>query len=118
MVSLKAFLHKKLTNHTYPAPTFDGHSLFSMNCFDKLNAITTKFQSSSAIMIMFCVKQEDKSSMAGITHKIRFHVLGVVLLADSTNDWANSNEDDGYVQHFRVESEMESDSTEDNSVLM
>jgi hypothetical protein len=90
-----------------------------MNCFNKLKAITTKLQRSSAVMIMFCAKwEEDKSCMAGITHIIRFHVLGVVLLADSTNDWASGDEDDGDVQHFGVESETESDSTEDNSVLM
>jgi hypothetical protein len=62
-----------------------------------------------------------KSGMAGITHRIRFYVLGVhvVLLADSTNDWAGGNEDDGNLQHFGVESETESDSpTEDNSVLV
>jgi hypothetical protein len=56
--------------------------------------------------------------MAEITHVIKVHVLGVVLLTDRTNDWASSDEDDGDVHHFGVELEMESDSTEDNSVLM
>ena len=64
-----------------------------MNRFDKLNAITNELQSGSAVMIMFCTKQEeDKSSMAGITHRIRFYILGVVLLVDSTDDWAVGNE--------------------------
>ena len=69
-------------------------------------------------MIMFCAKrEEDKSGMAGITHRIRFYILGVVLLADSTNDWAGGNEDDGDCQHFGVESETKSDSLQKTIVF-
>jgi hypothetical protein len=73
------------------------------------------------MIIFFAEPEEGKSSIAGITHRIRFYVFGAVLLVDSVDDWAGSDEDDGGVQHFGVESEMEPESPtqkkKDNGVL-
>lgn len=108
--------------HEHPVPAFDGRKPFILNQYDSSDTLmSSEIAIGSAVMIMFCVKcEEHNSSLIGIKYNVKFYILGVVLLADSADNWMDGDDENVEHEHLGVLSDTESDVVvgEDNSVVV
>jgi len=75
-------------------------------------------------MIIFCTKREERNSgLIGIKYNVKFYILGIILLADSADNWMDGDDKNVEHEHLGVWTDTESDvavgnDIDDNSVVV